>query len=273
MAHPLYNTARWKATRQRILLRDHYTCQVCRCGLVSGRTHPRAAVVDHKIPHNGDAELFWCGDDGLQALCKRDHDSGKQGEESRGYSDRIGADGWPIDQAHPFHTGKMPARWGYSIPHGTQPSGIPVVLVCGAPASGKSTYVDAHARPADTVIDFDAIRQKVGGTMWDQDQGVRARAFAYRAKIIRGLRDKRRGRCWLIVTAPSQAERNTWCKALGNVTVQVMDTTERECIRRIKAAPERREHVDRMIGAVRRWFEQKKRENDQTLSRRRERPS
>jgi len=167
----------------------------------------------------------------------------------------------------------MPARWGYSIPHGTQPSGIPVVLVCGAPASGKSTYVDAHARPADTVIDFDAIRQKVGGTMWDQDQGVRARAFAYRAKIIRGLRDKRRGRCWLIVTAPSQAERNTWCKALGNVTVQVMDTTERECIRRIKAAPERREHVDRMIGAVRRWFEQKKRENDQTLSRRRERPS
>lgn len=264
MAHPLYSTKRWQDTRERILRRDLGTCQVCGCGLVRGRTHPRSAVVDHKVAHHFDLELFWCSDDGLQSLCKRDHDKGKQSEETLGYSDRIGADGWPTDRRHPFHTGSLPRRWGYSIPHGTKPSGIPVILVCGAPASGKSTYVEASARPADTVIDFDAIRKKVGGTKWDQDMGVRARAFAYRAKIIRGLKDKRRGKCWLIVTAPSQAERDTWCKALGNATVKLMDTTQRECIRRINAAPDRREQVEEMTDAVRRWFAQKKRDDSAT---------
>ncbi len=110
MSSPLFQTARWKATRERILLRDLYTCQQCRCGLTTGRTHPRAAVVHHLKPHHGDPGLFWCNDDGLEAVCKRDHDNALQREEAKGYSDRIGVDGWPVDPKHPFHTGKLPRR-------------------------------------------------------------------------------------------------------------------------------------------------------------------
>ena len=124
----LYHTARWQTTRERILLRDKYTCQQCGCGLTIGRTHPRAAVVDHKTPHRGDPVLFFCPDDGLQAMCKRDHDRHKQGEEARGYSDRIGEDGFPVDRRHPFWVGP---HWvsGNSTPpapkgNGRQRSGL-----------------------------------------------------------------------------------------------------------------------------------------------------
>ncbi len=103
MSSPLFQTSRWKATRERILLRDNYTCQQCGCGLTVGRTHPRAAVVHHKIPHHGAPVLFWCDDDELEAVCKRDHDGELQGEEARGYSDRIGVDGFPVCSNHPFN--------------------------------------------------------------------------------------------------------------------------------------------------------------------------
>ncbi len=253
MSSPLYHNSRWKATRERILKRDLYTCQQCGCGLTTGRRHPRAAVVHHLIPHHGDAELFWCPDDGLDASCKQCHDGPKQSEEARGYSDRIGEDGWPVDSRHPFHTGKLPRRWGYSIPQGIEPSGVPVMLVCGPPASGKSTYVRDNLEPGDTVIDFNVIRKKLGGVKWDQCPDIRRQAFARRARMLKGLRDRRRGRCWFIVTAPTQAERDTWVDALGDATLVVMDTPKQVCIDRILADPERRPQADSMIAAVNRW--------------------
>ena len=253
MSSPLFQTARWQATRERILLRDRYTCQQCRCGLTGGRTHPRAAVVHHLKPHHGEAELFWCADDDLESVCKRDHDNALQREETKGYSDRIGVDGWPVDPKHPFHTGKLPRKWGYSIPQGMEPSGIPVTLVCGPPASGKSTYVLKHKEPGDTVIDFDAIRKRLGGTKWDQDPDIKRKSFAIRAKMLKGLKDRKRGRCWLIVTAPTPQERDTWCEALGDTTLVLMDTPAKVCIERIMADTERRPQADSMIGAVNRW--------------------
>lgn len=37
-----------------------------------------------------------------------------------------------------------------------------VTVVTGAPCSGKSSYVRAHARPGDVVIDFDVMAQAFG---------------------------------------------------------------------------------------------------------------
>ncbi|WP_454000759.1 HNH endonuclease [Afipia felis] len=71
-----YKTARWRALRLAIFLRDLFTCQ--KCGLVEGDTSK--LVCDHKTPHRGDERLFW--DEGnLQTLCKRCHNSVKQAEE------------------------------------------------------------------------------------------------------------------------------------------------------------------------------------------------
>lgn len=70
---------RWRETRQRILVRDLYACQMCGV-LVAGKGE---AQIDHKRPHNEDPALFWCSDDGLQTLCLPCHTSRKQGEERR----------------------------------------------------------------------------------------------------------------------------------------------------------------------------------------------
>lgn len=68
--------------------------------LETGRVVP-AAVADHIEPHHGDEKKFWFGK--LQSLCREHHDRAKRSEEMRGYSTRIGLDGYPVDKKHPFY--------------------------------------------------------------------------------------------------------------------------------------------------------------------------
>jgi 5-methylcytosine-specific restriction protein A len=64
-----------------------------------------ASVVDHIIPHKGDLVRF-SSYVNTQSLCKLCHDSTKQIIEKRGYSTKIGSDGWPIDPKHPANKKK-----------------------------------------------------------------------------------------------------------------------------------------------------------------------
>lgn len=73
-----YKTSRWQKLRASVLLRDLFTCQMCKC-LCSGKGE---AVADHKTPHRGDEDLFWDADN-LQCICKVCHDSDKQREDRR----------------------------------------------------------------------------------------------------------------------------------------------------------------------------------------------
>lgn len=92
---PLYKTAQWKRLRQWVLSQE----PLCRYCAAAGRT-TAAEVVDHIRPHKGDRKLFYdCRN--LQPLCRNHHDSAKQFEEKRGYSNEIGLDGNPIDPRHP----------------------------------------------------------------------------------------------------------------------------------------------------------------------------
>ena len=61
-----------------------------------------ATVVDHKIPHKGDPQLFW-DETNWQSLCAPCHDSHKQSQERTGSMRGACADGMPIDPAHPWH--------------------------------------------------------------------------------------------------------------------------------------------------------------------------
>lgn len=78
-----YSTARWARLRRKVLARDLWTCQATGVALVSGRTAPNAAVVDHIRPHRGNPALFW-DERNLRAVCKQWHDSEKQRLEKRG---------------------------------------------------------------------------------------------------------------------------------------------------------------------------------------------
>ena len=75
-----YHSARWQKLRQRILVRDMYTCQQTGVLLIGKAGEPNSPVVDHIVSHNGDEYLFW-DEANLQAVSKEYHDSQKQRED------------------------------------------------------------------------------------------------------------------------------------------------------------------------------------------------
>lgn len=108
---PLYKTTQWRKARLAHLSLEPI-CRYCRqAGQINdgsrsldGRAQPdprrRFLVVDHIIPHRGNLTLFWDVAN-WQTLCPDHHDTVKQREEGRGFSNARGADGWPLDPAHP----------------------------------------------------------------------------------------------------------------------------------------------------------------------------
>jgi energy-coupling factor transporter ATP-binding protein EcfA2 len=82
-----------------------------------------------------------------------------------------------------------------------------VVLVCGPPAAGKSTWVKAQAGPADRIIDLDQLCRSLGSrARYDHPQRVRQLAKAMR----RSLEDKAAehpGRTWVIRSLPKAEDR------------------------------------------------------------------
>lgn len=108
----LYKRADWYARLRPQQLEKEPLCRDClRRGIAndgsltsSGQRQKnpkrRFLVADHRIPHRGDEALFF-DPDNLQTLCPDCHDRNKQREESRGYSEERGEDGWPIDPRHP----------------------------------------------------------------------------------------------------------------------------------------------------------------------------
>lgn len=85
--------------------------------------------------------------------------------------------------------------------------GASVVVLTGPPASGKTTYVNEHAKPTDVVIDFDAICRALMPVAPEQSHtypahvrwvAVRARKAAVNA----ATRLKERTTVWLIHAIP-----------------------------------------------------------------------
>ena len=75
---------RWQKSRE-AFLREHPLCRMC-----ESRTPPRltlGTVVDHIIPHKGDAAKFW-DQSGLESLCKRCHDSASKARTAPARSSR-----------------------------------------------------------------------------------------------------------------------------------------------------------------------------------------
>lgn len=95
-----YDRRRWKRARA-LFLAKHPTCRLCaEAGRVSGAT-----VVDHRVPHKGDPQLFW-DQSNWQALCTPCHDSTKRkAERSGGPLQGCDEDGLPLDPAHRWNAG------------------------------------------------------------------------------------------------------------------------------------------------------------------------
>lgn len=135
---------------------------------------------------------------------------------------------------------------------------IPVTMVCGPPAAGKSTYVRDHAGPNDLVIDFDRILESVTGSGASEKQrraGL-SEAALERNRILRTLStDRKHERCWFIICAGKEETRLRWAKRL-DAEVVLLDTPRDVCLARVRSEKTSRETKASRLGAVRRWWTQ-----------------
>jgi len=224
-----YKTARWQALRQQVLVRDLFTCKKTGVMLIGKHPAPNSPVVDHIKRHDGDPALFW--DEGnLQSVSKAWHDSIKQAIE---HADQVAA-------IHP--------KW-------LKPSLIPLTIVCGPPASGKSSYVREHAQQSDLIIDLDVIASDISGEpahQWDRSRWLNA-ALYRRNDLLGSLsRPSDHAAAWFIVSEPKAQHRDWWQRTLRPKTMAMMLTSEAECVARARADAGR--NFKATCDAIVRWW-------------------
>jgi 5-methylcytosine-specific restriction endonuclease McrA len=234
----LYSTQRWQRLRAEVLLRDGYTCQ--RTGdLLTGKSPaPDSPVVHHKKPHRGDETLFW-DKDNLETVSKAWHDSVAQAME---HADKVAA-------IHP--------KW-------LKPSIIPLTIICGPPAAGKSTYAKQHAGPRDIIIDLDVIASEISGEpvhAWDRDAWLNAALYRRNDMLGSLSRPSTYKAAWLIVSEPKAKHRQWWADTLRPQSIIVIETPEAECIARLHADGRAGKRI--IDAVVRWWFEYEPRRGDQ----------
>lgn len=222
--------ADWRAVRRQYLA-AHPVCSHEGCG-------ERAVEVDH-IQSVRDAPALRLRWSNLRGYCAEHH-------RARTMRDQVNVSSEYAERARPSDL---------------QPSRIPVVIVCGAAGSGKSTYVQQHAGPDDLVIDLDVIRAGLAGTaIHEPNPDYTRAALDKRNDMLRSLAtDRKHKRAWFIVSAPDKGERLWWRDHLKAERVVVMDTTLDECKRRIMRDYRRVGQRVRMIHLAEDWFRRARR--------------
>lgn len=138
-----------------------------------------------------------------------------------------------------------------------------VRMVCGPPAAGKSTYVRAHARPDDIVIDLDTIA-KARGIGRERPPGVVRELLQERNACLAALAHEPIWRtAWVVLGAPSKSLREWWRVNLGvaPADITVLMPSRDELRRRIRNDPDRVDVQVHHMVLVDKWFA-RERSND-----------
>jgi 5-methylcytosine-specific restriction enzyme A len=131
-----------------------------------------------------------------------------------------------------------------------------VMLICGPPASGKSTYVRDNAKPDDIVIDLDAIARDYGLGR-NRPENVTSTLLRERNRRLTTLAKEPPTRiAWVIVGAPGQKLRRWWCEALGvqqgDMVLLLPPMTELQ--RRVMNDPDRKRICDLQLQGIDGWM-------------------
>lgn len=179
----IYKTPRWKSLRSHVIDSEP-VCRMCRADGV----FTAAVVVDHITPHRGDLSLFW-DETNLQPLCKQCHDRKTAAE---------------------------------TISPGVVPRYLPeadarVVLVCGAPGSGRLAYAMRNAGPGDTIIDVEGDAAAAAGTArYEAPELARKQSYGRAVSAMRRHAKDGDGVLFVCVEMPQSIARKEWKLYLGD---------------------------------------------------------
>lgn len=223
--------ADWRLLRDAVLAAEP-SCRRC---AQNGRVEA-AVLVDHIVPIEAAPERR-LDPDNLQPLCRPCH-AIKTAEDMAAWH----VEGQVMDPR---------LLW----PSGLPASALPLTVVAGPPAAGKSTLVAARAGAGDVVIDVDRIAQELGAGPRDvRSETLLAQVLARRngmlIELSRTVATPGRA-AWFIVGAPSPVERAKWARQLEPVETLVLATEAETCHQRIAADPARTAIQHQW---VRRWW-------------------
>jgi shikimate kinase len=202
---------------------------LCRECSKEGNLTP-AQVVDHIEPVEGPDDPRFFDQDEVQSLCRACHNRKTALEDGR-------------------HGGSL-FRPIFKMP------GCKVIMVCGAPGSGKSTWAKEQAGEHDLIIDLDEIIAEITGLeiYQAQDKDSLYRGLTRRNHTLQGLHSLYRGKVYFIYTGGLASQRRWWKKVL-NANEVIIDTPLKECIARIKKDARRPAEVkERHIKAAFDWW-------------------
>ena len=204
--HQWYSTYRWRKARMSYLL-SHPLCVNC----LNFERVVSATVVDHIQDHKGDKNLFW-DNKNWQSLCISCHNS----------------------KTASSHDKTIYFPENIPLPR------MEVIVVIGAPGSGKSTYADNKREKKDLVIDVDVIiSQLAKKQIHEADFGTYIHmALNERNRILRELNNSKYDKVWLITTSPKPEHQKFWKETL-NAKIIVLEIPRNICYQRI-AQDERR---------------------------------
>jgi 5-methylcytosine-specific restriction protein A len=133
-----------------------------------------------------------------------------------------------------------------------------VWLICGPPASGKSTYVRANASKGDIVIDVDAIAREYGLGRERPSEATAMLLLDRNDRLAALATEPPTTTAWVIIGGASHKLRQWWCNVLGVGPdhLIVLVPPREELYFRIVNDPDRRsvQHLHKSL--VDKWFMQ-----------------
>ena len=146
---------------------------------------------------------------------------------------------------------------GASHPTWLGPSVVPITVVCGPPASGKSAFVQERAGARDLILDLDVIASMITmRPIYQAPASARDAALRWRNQHLKLCSIRRAWpSAWLIVSEPKAPWREWWATTLKPTRVVVIEAPADACLARIWADDRRPEMVKCVhADAVTQWW-------------------
>lgn len=127
-----------------------------------------------------------------------------------------------------------------------------VVLVCGPPCSGKSTYVRQRAERGDLIVDYDDIAQRLGSPRTHgHDYRYHRRVESVIARALAALEQGKHDRAWVIRSLPVEADRTALARRI-RAEVVVIDAPDDVLLARAR----QRRDASKTVAAIAEWRRQ-----------------
>lgn len=133
---------------------------------------------------------------------------------------------------------------------------VQVILVCGPPGSGKTTFVASRKRWGDLVVDFDALYAALSGLPWyEKPAALMPFVCAARDIVLARLRTSSDvAQAWVISSEANAQARAQLAQQVGAMETIVLAVGANECLRRIDADPRRSGQLLAWSPIVHKWW-------------------